>query len=307
MSLATSELRILHKVIVATDPRRARAQVDKALFSWFKMSKWPKFSSAGVNCNRGDSPKGSCQGILDLWPHLFTQPFNSWCSWPLPIYSVDPHSHGALSFWERMPALRLWKPPGLGLWRPGRVRLKSTQVAKGTVIEHHPETGLMLFPVAAESARGIVLPAFNSLQNLSDRDKTLAASPLDKDSTLLANRFSHSPLSSQIPKIWQLFTISFFISIQGFEMRWGKQKFRWSNTNSRKLLVFALFQNLMSVLAHILLCPPWSSPAPGGQTPWGPGLRFTSVCPQNHRFTSITVTWIVFCLNGHTSIVKWYL
>lgn len=141
VSLATSERCILHKVIVATDPSSARAQVDKALFSWFKMSNPPKFSSAGVNGNRGNSPKGSCQGVLDLWPHLCTQPFTSWCSWPLPINSVDPHSLRALSVWKIMLALRLWKSPGLGLWRPGKSEVKVNAGSQGNRgIERHPET-----------------------------------------------------------------------------------------------------------------------------------------------------------------------
>lgn len=91
------------------------------------------------------------------------------------------------------------------------MRLKSTQVAKGTEASNAIlRQGLMLFPVTAKSARGIMLPAFNSLQNLSDKDKMLAASPLDKDSKLPGNRFSHSPPSSKILKIGQLFTIFFF-------------------------------------------------------------------------------------------------
>lgn len=63
-----------------------------------------------------------------------------------------------------------------------------------------------------------MLPALNSLQHLSDKDRTLAASPLDKDSKLPVNRFSHSPPSIKVLKIGQLFTIFF----QDFKTRWGK-------------------------------------------------------------------------------------
>lgn len=80
------------------------------------------------------------------------------------------------------------------------MRFKSAQVAKGTESSNAIlRQGLMLFPVTAKSARGIMLPALNSLPSLSDKDK--AASPLDKDSELPVNRFSHSPPSSKVLKM----------------------------------------------------------------------------------------------------------
>lgn len=82
------------------------------------------------------------------------------------------------------------------------MRFKSAQVAKETESSNAIlRQGLMLFPVTAESARGIMLPALTSLQNLSDKDKTLAASPLAKDSKLPVNGFSHSPPSSKVLNI----------------------------------------------------------------------------------------------------------
>lgn len=61
----------------------------------------------------------------------------------------------------------------------------------------------MLFPVTAKSASGTMSPAFNSLQNLSDKDRKLTFSitqiPVDP--------FSHSPSSSNDMRIKQLLII----------------------------------------------------------------------------------------------------
>jgi len=57
-----------------------------------------------------------------------------------------------------------------------------------------------------------MLLALNSLQSLSDKDKTLSASPLDKDSKLPVNRFSHSSPSSKVLKIMTAIHQFFFFS-----------------------------------------------------------------------------------------------
>lgn len=52
--------------------------------------------------------------------------------------------------------------------------MKRTQALESSNITL--KQGLMLLPLTAKSSRGTLSPAFHSVQNLSDKDKTLAFS-----------------------------------------------------------------------------------------------------------------------------------
>lgn len=96
----------------------------------------------------------------------------------------------------------------------GRLRLKSAQVAKGTESSNTIlRQGLALFPVTAKSARGTI--ECRQLLTVSNiyliRTKSLlSASPLDKDSKLPVNHFSHFPPRRKVLKIWQKIFTNFF-------------------------------------------------------------------------------------------------
>lgn len=153
MSSATLEVSFRDKSDCGHYSLRAWAQVDTALFSWFKKIGQPRFSSAGW-CN-GPSPRGSCQRAWDHWLHLSTQSLNFGFFQTLPNNSVGPQSFGAPSFWKSMLALHFWR---CASWWWGQERgcssLKTTlgshfmkrkdsegEENSGTgIIEHHPGT-----------------------------------------------------------------------------------------------------------------------------------------------------------------------
>lgn len=119
---ATRELCILHKAIVATGPLAHELRWTKLCSLDLRWATGPNLAQLElIVTDLIPPPKGPCQGVLDLWPHLCTQPLNLCCSWPLPINSVDPQGLGApLILKDYMLASRLWNPPGLWLGRPGK-------------------------------------------------------------------------------------------------------------------------------------------------------------------------------------------
>lgn len=136
--------------------------------------------------------------------------------------------------------------------------------------------------MTAKSARGIMSPAFNGLQNLSDKDQKLASSITSKQRLKITSESFLILL--QAAKFWTYDSYSpnsfFSISLQDFKSRWGKQNF-CRNTQSNCIGSFRLcsppelhfcISTYFALPSFYFSCVYSSLLPPSGWTPWEQAL-----------------------------------
>lgn len=169
------------------------------------MSSWPKFSSAGVNHNRGAPPKAltpvywasghiSALGLCPCGAPDPTQPVNSsHSSEPLSRKMTGPVPPEAA--WTCLQLLRKRGSPSVG--QPGRGARPGLRPRQALPLTAKPAGGIY-------SCRGLRV---HKIYLLTRTKSLLSASPQDKASKFPGSRFSYSP-HSKVLKIGQLFATS---------------------------------------------------------------------------------------------------